>query len=405
MVHKNSKQETLNTKQTISIMKRLSVILSLVLVASVTFAQGVAFEPDGTLLPQAAAKAKKENKLVFVDCYTQWCGPCKKMARDIFPQEKVGKYMNERFVNVKIDMEASYAEGLSKEWQVSGYPTFIIFNADGKEIGRFMGGSDADGFIARVAEKSAVDAAVSSLEERWKQGERGDAFLKEYLASLTATYKRDDADMVAETLLKGKEETFAQDPELAAIFMKHVNNPFASSFIYTAQHPEALKATVGERPVTMKISSVLNNYTKQLFVKQDGGVVLDEAQFAAFQALLRRLGVADADHYRLTVLISAAEKKADYAAYVQFIKEYLATPGLDAGDMTLANWAKPFAAPGVDEAAKKEMIEVLRTRVADIEAGKRQAQTTVGNMRLSRPTDELLRMIIQTMETGQVPQM
>jgi len=381
------------------------MILSLVLVASVTFAQGVAFEPDGTLLPQAAAKAKKENKLVFVDCYTQWCGPCKKMARDIFPQEKVGKYMNERFVNVKIDMEASYAEGLSKEWQVSGYPTFIIFNADGKEIGRFMGGSDADGFIARVAEKSAVDAAASSLEERWKQGERGDAFLKEYLASLTATYKRDDADMVAETLLKGKEETFAQDPELAAIFMKHVNNPFASSFIYTAQHPEALKATVGERPVTMKISSVLNNYTKQLFVKQDGGVVLDEAQFAAFQALLRRLGVADADHYRLTVLISAAEKKADYAAYVQFIKEYLATPGLDAGDMTLANWAKPFAALGVDEAAKKEMIEVLRTRVADIEAGKRQAQTTVGNMRLSRPTDELLRMIIQTMETGQVPQM
>ena len=381
------------------------MILSLVLVASVTFAQGVAFEPDGTLLPQAAAKAKKENKLVFVDCYTQWCGPCKKMARDIFPQEKVGKFMNERFVNVKIDMEASYAEGLSKEWQVSGYPTFIIFNADGKEIGRFMGGSDADGFIARVAEKSAVDAAASSLEERWKQGERGDAFLKEYLASLTATYKRDDADMVAETLLKGKEETFAQDPELAAIFMKYVNNPFASSFIYTAQHPEALKATVGERPVTMKISSVLNNYTKQLFVKQDGGVVLDEAQFAAFQALLRRLGVADADHYRLTVLISAAEKKADYAAYVQFIKEYLATPGLDAGDMTLANWAKPFAAPGVDEAAKKEMIEVLRTRVADIEAGKRQAQTTVGNMRLSRPTDELLRMIIQTMETGQVPQM
>ena len=381
------------------------MILSLVLVASVTFAQGVAFEPDGTLLPQAAAKAKKENKLVFVDCYTQWCGPCKKMARDIFPQEKVGKFMNERFVNVKIDMEASYAEGLSKEWQVSGYPTFIIFNADGKEIGRFMGGSDADGFIARVAEKSAVDAAASSLEERWKQGERGDAFLKEYLASLTATYKRDDADMVAETLLKGKEETFAQDPELAAIFMKYVNNPFASSFIYTAQHPEALKAAVGERPVTMKISSVLNNYTKQLFVKQDGGVVLDEAQFAAFQALLRRLGVADADHYRLTVLISAAEKKADYAAYVQFIKEYLATPGLDAGDMTLANWAKPFAAPGVDEAAKKEMIEVLRTRVADIEAGKRQAQTTVGNMRLSRPTDELLRMIIQTMETGQVPQM
>lgn len=384
-------------------MKRLSTILSLVLVASATFAQGIAFEPDGTLLYEAAMKAKKENKLVFVDCYTQWCGPCKKMARDVFPQAKVGEYMNARFVSLKIDMEATYAEGLSKEWQVSGYPTFIIFNADGKEIGRFMGGSDADGFIRRVEEKSAVNAAASSLEERWRKGERSDAFLKEYLASLTATYKRDDADMVAETLLKGKEETFAADKELATIFMKHVNNPFASSFIYTVQHPEALKATVGERAVEMKIQSVLGGYTKQLFVKTDEGTVLDEAQFAAFQALLRRLGVKDADHYRLTVLIGDAEKRADYATYVQLIEEYLATPGLDATDMTLANWAKPFSAPGVDEAAKKQMIEVLRHRVADIEAGKRQAQTTIGNMKLSRPTDELLRMIIQTMETGQVP--
>ena len=88
-------------------MKRLSMILSMVLVASVMFAQGIAFEPEGTLLPQAAAKAKKENKLVFVDCYTQWCGPCKKMARDIFPDAKVGEYMNAKFVNLKIDMEAA----------------------------------------------------------------------------------------------------------------------------------------------------------------------------------------------------------------------------------------------------------------------------------------------------------
>lgn len=384
-------------------MKKLSIIMSLMLCTSMMFAQGIKFEQEGTTLDKAAAKAKKENKLVFVDCYTQWCGPCKKMIRDVFPQAKVGEYMNARFVNIKIDMEAKYAEGLSKEWQVSGYPTFIIFNADGKEIGRFMGGSDADGFIRRVEEKSTVDAAANSLEERWNNGERGDAFLKEYLASLTATYKRDDADVVAETLLNGKEENFANDKELADIFMKHVNNPFASSFIYTAQHPEALQAIVGERAVEMKIKSVLGNYTQNLFVKKGVNTVLDENKFTAYQALLRRLKVKDADHYRLTVLISNAEKQGEYIEYVNYIKEYLATPGLDASDMTLANWAKPFSVPGADETAKALMIEVLRERVADIEAGKREAQTKVGNMKLSRPTDELLRMIIQTMETGKLP--
>lgn len=385
-------------------MKRLSMIFSLMLMTSMIFAQGINFEADGTTLKEVAAKAKKEGKLVFVDCYTQWCGPCKKMARDIFPDAKVGKYMNARFVNLKIDMEAKYAEGLAKEWQVSGYPTFIIFNADGKEVGRFMGGSDADGFIRRVEEKSAVDAASNSLEERWNNGERSDAFLKEYLASLTATYKRDDANMVAETLLNGKEETFAKDKELADIFMKHVNNPFASSFIYTAQHPEALKATVGERAVDMKIMSVLNNYTNTLFVKKGINTVLDQNQFSAFQALLRRLKIKNADHYRLTVLIADAEKQGEWMDYVNYIKEYLATPGLDASDMTIANWAKPFSIPGSDEAAKAQMIEVMRGRIAEIEAGKRQAQTQIGNMRLSRPTDDLLRMIIQTMETGQTPQ-
>lgn len=384
-------------------MKRLYAIMSLMLCASMMFAQGINFEPEGTTLADAAVKAKKENKLVFVDCYTQWCGPCKKMARDIFPDAKVGKYMNARFVNVKMDMEAKYAEGLAKEWQVSGYPTFIIFNADGKEIGRFMGGSDADEFIRRVGEKSAIDAATNSLEERWNNGERSEEFLKEYLASLTATYKRNDANVVAETLLMDKEETFASDKELADIFMKHINNPFASSFIYTAQHPEALKATVGEGAVDMKIKSVLGNYTNNMFVKQGDDVVLDESQFAAYQALLRRLRIEDADHYRLTVLITNAEKQGEYVDYVNYIKEYLATPGLDASDMTLANWAKPFSIPGADEAAKAQMIEVLRSRVAEIEAGKRSAQTKVGNMKLSLPTDQLLRMIIQTMETGKLP--
>ncbi len=384
-------------------MKRLSIIVSLMLMTSMMFAQGISFEPEGTTLNQVTEKSKKENKLIFVDCYTQWCGPCKKMIRDVFPQEKVGKYMNARFVNLKIDMEAKYAEGLAKEWQVSAYPTFIIFNADGKEIGRFMGGSDADGFIRRVEEKSAVDAATSSLEERWNNGERNDAFLKEYLASLTATYKRDDANVVAETLLMGKEESFASDKELADIFMKHINNPFASSFIYTVQHPEALKATVGEFAVDMKIKNVLGNYTNNLFVKKGVNTVLDENQFAAFQALLRRLKIEDAEHYRLTVLINNAEKQGEYVDYVNYIKEYLATPGLDASDMTLANWAKPFSVPGADETAKAQMIEVLRGRVAEIESGKRQGQNKVGNMKLSRPTDDLLRMIIQTMETGKLP--
>ena len=50
-------------------------------------------------------KAKKEKKLIFVDCYTSWCGPCKMLAKDVFTRDEVADYFNANFVCAKYDME------------------------------------------------------------------------------------------------------------------------------------------------------------------------------------------------------------------------------------------------------------------------------------------------------------
>ena len=67
--------------------------------------KGVAFEKEGTLFRQAVQKALSSGKLIFLDCYTSWCGPCKMMANTVFPQEEVGNFMNPKYVCIKIDME------------------------------------------------------------------------------------------------------------------------------------------------------------------------------------------------------------------------------------------------------------------------------------------------------------
>ncbi len=51
---------------------------------------------------QALAKAKQENKKLMVDCYTLWCGPCHYMATNVFPNDTLGKFMNEHFVCMKV---------------------------------------------------------------------------------------------------------------------------------------------------------------------------------------------------------------------------------------------------------------------------------------------------------------
>ena len=100
---------------------------------------------------------------------------------------------------------------------------------------------------------------------------------------------------------------------------------------------------------------------------------------------------------------SLAEKQKDYKAYIKYIKEYLANKSLDASDMQLAQWTKLFSTPDADPKQKAEIKKILKARIADIESGKRQPQTQVGNMKLSRPTDDLLRMIVDALD-GKMPQ-
>ncbi len=383
-------------------MKRLTTTFLSLMAAVAVMAQGVAFEPEGTTLEQAAAKAKAEHKLIFLDAFTQWCGPCKKMARDVFPQEQVGSYMNPKFINLQIDMESDYGAPLAKQLQIQAYPTFVIFNADAKEIGRFLGGSSAEDFIKKVEEKSQ-DNTSAALEERWNSGDRDPQFLQDYLKTLTSSYKAQDADLVAEAILAGHEKTYASDSTLRTIFLRNINNPFATVFIHTAKHPEALAEAIGSQTVNMKIQNVLTNYQRQLIVEHDGTATLDQEKFDNYVALLGELGIPDADHYRLTTLITLADKQKDYDNYLKYIKEYLNNKTLDANDMQLARWTKPFAEATASDKQKKEMKKILQQRLDEIKSGKRQAATSVGNMHLSRPTDELLQLLIDALD-GKMPQ-
>lgn len=139
--------------------KIILILLAALFCQQYTHAQGVEFveAPLKTILSQA----KKQKKLVFVDCYTSWCGPCASMARNIFPQKVCGDYFNATFVSTKFDMEKGEGATLQKTWKCIAYPTFIILNADGKEITRLTGASPtAEAFVEKV--KNALDPSKSS---------------------------------------------------------------------------------------------------------------------------------------------------------------------------------------------------------------------------------------------------
>lgn len=121
------------------------LVLSCLAWAAQLQAQGIDFF-HGTW-EEAKAKAKAENKLLFVDTYASWCGPCKWMAANAFPDASVGEHFNKYFINVKMDMEKGEGPSFAQKYPVSAYPTLMFINGDGKKMHEEVGAQDAAGLL------------------------------------------------------------------------------------------------------------------------------------------------------------------------------------------------------------------------------------------------------------------
>ena len=163
-------------------MKTIYLLITCLLIQWGVFAQeGVNFR-DLTF-NEALAQAKAEKKMVFMDCYTSWCGPCKNMTNNVFPQKAAGDYFNPRFVCVKYDMEKGEGKELADKFEVHAYPTFIVFRPDGTIQHRVVGSDNLETFIQRIERGLNKKTSLPYLNERYGK------VYKELLPRLTSKDK------------------------------------------------------------------------------------------------------------------------------------------------------------------------------------------------------------------------
>lgn len=208
-------------------MKKFISLTLFAVFAISTFAQtaeGIQFE-TGTWA-DVLAKAKKENKYVFLDAYTTWCGPCKWMDKNIFPQAEVGEFFNKNFVNAKLDMEKGEGIDVAKQYNVAAFPTYLFIDGNGELVHRLVGSMEAPAFIQ--ASSNALDPEKQYVTQlkKFDNGERNPDFIYKLAYVARSAYDLPKAQELAAAYLKTQSN-----------LLEEKNVKFISEFTSSASDP------------------------------------------------------------------------------------------------------------------------------------------------------------------------
>ncbi|MEC3876980.1 thioredoxin family protein [Chryseobacterium salviniae] len=259
-------------------MKKLT-IFSALFIGALAFAQGIKFED--TNFRTILAKAKKENKLVFIDAYASWCGPCKLMVKNVFPQKAVGDYYNSHFVNAKIDMEKGEGVELAKKYNVKAFPTYLFVDGNGEVVHRTLGYVEENDFIQFAKDAGDPNKRLGALKQKFENGEKDPEFLKN-LAGLTMYNDAEFAARVMDRYFSGKTELDREDIQMLLSATQSTDSPLYKTFL--AKKAEITKILPAERyeafDKNIKVNTAIRKaYNAETKKWNDGAFMVETQKF------------------------------------------------------------------------------------------------------------------------------
>lgn len=303
----------------------LSILLCLVcfLVSAQTNFRGLAYK-------DALTTAKTENKKVFMDFYTDWCGPCKMMSREIFPQKSVGDYMNKNFVCIKVNAEKGDGVALAKRYKINAYPTMVVIDMDEKELGRIVGSQSADELTNKLDQLIDPSKKPETIRKRYEQGERTPNVVKAYAANsidelLRSDLSKDEKIKKYDSIVNLVQDYFSKlpdtdrvKPENMFVYTSYTEDPFSPSarFYYTSLNKF-------KEPQKSEVDSIMRKRYEQYLCGLMGGErKYDAAHFEQLKKEIHKLGIDKGKDFLAVYALVEGEAKNDKLTYIRLCERY-----------------------------------------------------------------------------------
>lgn len=305
-----------------------------------TIASEIHFEKGS--LKDALQLAAVQKKLVFVDAYTSWCGPCKWMAKNVFTDDDVSKFYTKNFICLKLDMEKGEGVEFANKYNIHAYPTFVFLNSGGTKIHQVCGSKEAADFILDGQNALNPETQLYALQRNYDSGDRDFYKLKSYALALMAA-NMDGKEVMNELLKKAETENLINESgfDLLANFSELQN----SSFSFLLRNREKYQLLLSKEKWDTFISGVFVTEAISAAKKNTPEKLQDASLFAV------KHGIDNATELSLLMKWEYAQvtKKDLFETAEQYISTYKMN---DASELNNAAWA---IFENYDEPAKLEV--------------------------------------------------
>jgi thiol-disulfide isomerase/thioredoxin len=332
-------------------MKKIILLFSFaLLMGSNAFAQsGIQFT-QGTW-KEILAQAEKDNKLIFVDAYAEWCGPCKMMARDVFTAQEVGDFFNQQFINAKIDMEKGEGRGLSEAFGIMAYPTLLFVDHSGEIVHRAVGYHTSELLIGLGEAALDPKRSIGSLNSRYDKGDRSPELLRDLASARMEAMDGSYAQIAAEYM--GTQQDWNTEENLDFIFrmVSDLGTPLAD---YLMEYRTAFERAFGEEAVVGKLVDMIERSVADAASEED----LKEVE-NVYASLLPE----QAEQMGLQLKMSFYAQREDWPGFARAAGNYYNKyPAEDWSELNEIAWALYEFVD--DEAVLRQAMEWSRQSVA-----------------------------------------
>ncbi len=297
-------------------MKKILSLLVFMLTFQVATAQeGIKFET--TPFKDILAKAKAENKLIFLDAMAVWCGPCKMMEKNVFPVKSVADYYNATFVNARFDMEKGEGRELAKTYGVSSYPTYLFINGDGQLVTRNYGYMSPSTFVEVGKEANAAVSNTASMRERFDKGEKD----PEFLANIIRLNVRTDfefAKLASERYFENKKNKEFTTDEVAFL-AQFIRTPNDKNFKVFKENKAELIKIIPEASYDDFINKITLNDLREKAIDLDSKKIRDDYFIAGAAPIL---GAEEARKQLLMLKLGFYEHENNFPEFEKAALEY-----------------------------------------------------------------------------------